>query len=89
MFCTYVIQSLKTGKIYIGQTRDINKRIKRHNQELKVKTTAYTKKNQGPWRLVYKKSFKTREEAIKREKELKSFQGRKFIKNKILKVAQG
>jgi len=47
MFYTYVIQSLRTGKIYIGQTKDINKRIKRHNQELKVKATAYTKKS-GP-----------------------------------------
>jgi len=88
MFYAYVLQSLKTGKIYIGQTQDINKRIKRHNQELKTKPTAYTKRNQGSWKLVYKESFKTREEAIKRERELKSFQGRKFIKDKILTTQQ-
>jgi len=88
MFYVYVIQSLKTGKIYIGQTQDINKRIKRHNQELKTKPTTYTKRNQGPWKLVYKEGLKTREEATKRERELKSFQGRRFIKDKILKAAQ-
>jgi predicted GIY-YIG superfamily endonuclease len=34
--------------------------------------------------LVYSEDFSTKKEALKREKELKSYQGRKFIKEKIL-----
>jgi putative endonuclease len=81
MFYTYTLKSKLTGKIYIGQTENLNLRLKRHNQKLKSKNRSYTKINKGPWQLIYKEEFKTRKEAIKREKELKSAQGRKFIKS--------
>ena len=83
MYYAYAIKSKFTGKIYVGQTNDLEKRLKRHNKILKVKTTSYTYKNKGPWVLVYKERFSTRKKAIKREKELKSYQGRKYIKSKI------
>jgi putative endonuclease len=80
MFVVYVIESQKTGKIYIGQTSDLGKRMKRHNQELPTKKTSYTTKNKGPWKIIYKEKYEARSEAIKREKQLKTAKGREFIK---------
>lgn len=85
MFFTYVIRNQQKGKIYIGQTVDIEKRLQCHNGLLKNKNTSYTHKNNGDWEVVYSEEFESRSEAIKREKELKSYQGRQFIKNEILK----
>ncbi|GAF95603.1 unnamed protein product [marine sediment metagenome] len=82
-FWTYAIKSKSTGKIYIGHTSNFKLRLKRHNKILPIKKKSYTYKNKGPWKLVYKEKFKTRKEAIKREKELKSFKGREFIRKLI------
>ncbi len=65
----------------MGQTSNLDLRLKRHNGELRGKINSFTHKNLGPWMVVYKEEFSTRKEAIKREKELKSFKGREFIKN--------
>ena len=80
MFWVYVIKNEKR-KTYIGQTSDLENRIKHHNGSLTNKKTSYTFKNKGIWQLVYNEEFKTRIEALKREKELKSYQGRRFIKS--------
>jgi len=79
----YVLKNSVTHKIYIGQTNDIEKRLKKHNSVLKNKKTSYTSKNinNGVWKLIYKEEKTTRCEAITREKQLKSYQGRLFIKS--------
>ena len=83
MYFVYAIYNQETDRIYIGQTNNLKYRLARHNNELYHDDSAYTKKNigHGKWELVYKEELEGRSEAIKREKQLKSFQGRKFIKN--------
>lgn len=83
MFHVYVIQNREKGKTYTGHTDCLELRLKRHNGILPNKKTSYTNKNKGEWLLIYEEVFETREEAIKREKELKSFRGREFVKNQI------
>ena len=83
MYYVYVVRSESTGKIYIGQTNNIEKRLQRHNKILKVKKTSYTYKNKGLWILVYKEKMSDRKTALKREKQLKSARGREFIKSRI------
>lgn len=83
MFTVYVIRSQSTDKIYIGQTDNLEKRLKRHNKELFYNKKSYTAKNNGPWKLIYEETFKTRVEAIKREKVLKSHVGRDYIRSVI------
>jgi putative endonuclease len=80
MFIVYVIESQANGKIYIGQTGNLERRLKRHNQELPTKKSSYTRKNKGPWKVIYIEEFKTRSDAIKREKQLKTSRGRRFLK---------
>jgi len=80
MYYVYAIYNDLRDKIYIGQTADLEKRLQRHNKVLKSKASSFTSKNSGTWRLIYQECYNTREEATKREKELKSFQGRQFVK---------
>jgi putative endonuclease len=88
MFTSYVIYNKIRDKIYIGYTADLIKRLKRHNKKLPSKTASFTSKNNGSWGLIYNEDFSTRKEAIRREKELKSFKGREFIRSLIAKNNQ-
>lgn len=81
MFIVYAIYSELNKKIYIGQTMDIQMRLKQHDDGGDNHVGKYTKQNKGPWKLIYTESHKTRIKALKREKQLKSFKGREFIKN--------
>jgi putative endonuclease len=85
MFVVYAIKN-EGGKIYIGQTADLKARLDRHNGLLKNSKKSYTSKNKGHWELIYSEDLATRQEAISREKELKSFRGREFIRSLINKV---
>ncbi len=80
MFFTYVIRNESKKKIYIGQTNDWEKRLKRHNGELPSKKSSYTSINNGEWKIVHLEEYNTRSEAIKREKYLKSHRGRDWLK---------
>ncbi len=75
MYCIYVIESQKNFDLYKGFTKDIRKRHKEHNDGL-VKST----KNYRPWKLVYCEILLNKEDAINRERYLKSSWGRKFLK---------
>jgi len=79
-YYVYVLQNAERKKIYIGYTNNLEKRIARHNKQLPNKRSSYTSRMSGAWKLVYSEKFKTRKEAMKREKELKSFRGREFLR---------
>lgn len=83
MFTVYAIHSKNANKIYIGQTIDIELRLKQHNDVGEKHLGKFTAQNKGPWVLIHKEEFMTRSEALKREKQLKSFRGREFVKNLI------
>ncbi|MEX0934161.1 MAG: GIY-YIG nuclease family protein [Candidatus Paceibacterota bacterium] len=77
MFTVYVLKSVKNGKRYIGYTsKDTPTRLKEHNSG----TNKFTKHN-SPFEFFYEEKFKTKVEALGREKFLKSGQGRKFLDN--------
>lgn len=79
-YFVYILESEIEGRLYKGQTSDINKRIIEHNSG-KTKST----KGYKPWKLVYFETFKTREEAVLREKYFKTGSGREFLKGKLIK----
>ena len=81
-FYVYVLRSTTTGKIYIGQTDNLTKRVYQHNDP-NCYLGLYTKYNNGPWFLVYSEVYQSRTEALKREKQLKTSRGRAFIKQQI------
>ena len=66
----YILKSLKDKSYYIGQTKNIQARLIKHN----TGQSRFTKKKL-PYKIIYVKSYKTRKEAIKREKEIKLYKG--------------
>lgn len=78
MFFVYILQSETTGKYYIRQTNNLEQRLLRHNTH----PDSYTK-NKGPWRVVYSEECGTRSEAMRREKQIKSYKGGDVFKSLI------
>jgi putative endonuclease len=70
----YILKSDSTNRYYVGQTQDVQKRLAYHNAN-------YSKplKNRGPWRLVYSEGYATRAEAMRRERQIKSWKDRTMI----------
>ncbi|AVR46606.1 endonuclease [Christiangramia fulva] len=77
---TYVLYSKKFDKIYIGFTSSIIQRFYSHNL---LATKGYTIKFR-PWMVILVEFHKSKTEALKREKFLKSGKGREMIKTQIL-----
>jgi putative endonuclease len=73
-FYVYILQSESTARYYVGQTQDIETRVAYH-------TANYAKslKNRGPWQLVYQERHATRAEAVRRERQIKSWKDRAMI----------
>ena len=83
-FWVYVIRSETTGRLYAGQTNDLVGRLRQHNDP-GTNRSQHTKRNRGPWFLIYTEEFPSRREAMARERFLKSGQGRELLKG-ILKA---
>lgn len=86
MFWTvYVLQSASNREIYIGFTNNLKRRLSQHNNKKSFSTQSGT-----PWVLVYAESYRSREDAKIREKNLKYHgkamgQLKRRIKNSMLK----
>ncbi len=75
MFTVYVLYSPTFDKIYIGYTSNLEQRILSHNQLAKK---GYTVKYR-PWVVIHTEEYSSKADAMKREKQLKSNQGREFL----------
>jgi len=71
-------QDIKDKGYYISSTSHVDKRLKFHNAGLQRAT-----KNRTPFKLVYKEELPDKTEALKREKQIKSFKGEKAFKKLI------
>jgi len=72
MYLVYAIKSLSKERIYIGHTKDFNKRLKYHNAGY-VKSTS----DDRPWVLLALGEFGTRGKARWFERELKRSSGKR------------
>ena len=78
MFIAYILQSQKSGRFYIGHTKDIEARLERHNLGMVTAT-----RNKGPWKIIHLEHFLTKAEANRREIDIKSKKSRKYIESLI------
>jgi len=78
MYYVYVIQSQKDNKFYTGFTDNLKRRIEKHNSKTELST-----KHRTPFRLIYYEGCIAKEDAIAREKYLKSGKGKKYVRNRI------
>ena len=78
MYYVYILKNLE-GRYYIGYTsKDPQQRTVEHNSS-KSRWTRY----KGPWTLVYSEEFSTKENAFKRELQIKSYKGGEAFKKLI------
>ena len=70
MYFIYILQSQSTNKYYIGSTSNLVNRLNIHNSNRSLYT-----KNKGPYKIIYTEEFLSRSEAVKREKQIKSYKG--------------
>ena len=72
----YAIKSNNRNYIYVGLTRDLNRRLSQHNYGKEITTRTY-----APFKLIYTETFPDRVSARVREKYLKSGIGKEFLKS--------
>ena len=77
-YYTYLLLSEKDGKYYTGYTKDLNVRFEQH-QKGQVQST----KHRRPFKLIYYEVCLSQQDALKREKHLKTFYGKMFIAKRL------
>ncbi|MGB5819657.1 MAG: GIY-YIG nuclease family protein [Saonia sp.] len=70
----YILYSGKRSRYYVGQTADIDKRLKRHNQGIVPSTKSGT-----PWKLILQIEVLSRSEAMVLERRIKKRGAKRFI----------
>ena len=67
-YFVYVLCSVKNNKpkTYVGWTKDLNERLRKHNLGKGAKSTKGRK-----WKIIYHEIFNSKEKAMKREYYLK------------------
>lgn len=80
MYYIYVLQSEKNNSLYTGFTRSVKRRLFEHNNSLSVYTSKFK-----PWKLIYYEAYLVKEDALNREKFLKSGSGKRYVDKQLKK----
>jgi len=84
MFYVYILQSQKDDKFYTGYTKNLKLRFEQHDQKL-VEST----KNRRPFKLIYYEACLNQQDATHREKYLKTYLGKMFLRNRLKSYLTG
>ena len=79
-----MLQFKKDNKFYTGYTKNLKLRLKQH-QEGKVEST----KNRGSFNLIYFEGCLNQQDATHREKYLKTYLGKMFLRNRLKSYLTG
>jgi putative endonuclease len=75
MYYVYVLENTKNRTWYIGYTENLEKRVLEHQSGKGGRTTRL----KIGWKLIYHEGYLNKQDAVGREKFLKSGSGRKYI----------
>lgn len=81
MYYVYILYCQKDGRIYIGFTSDLKKRVEKHKLGF-VKAT----KHRRPIRLIYYEAYLHEDDARQREKYLKGGKGHSELKIQLVHI---
>ena len=84
MYYTYALKSAKDEAFYVGFTKNLKLRFEKHNKGF-VEST----KNRRPLTLVYYEACLDQSDATKREKYLKTYHGRIFLRKRLKSYLTG
>ncbi len=79
MHYVYVLYSLKDGKFYIGYTADLKRRYQEH-----IRGGVTSTKNRVDLELVCYEAYRIKKEALRREKYLKTSDGKKDLRKRLI-----
>jgi putative endonuclease len=80
-FHVYILQSQTTGRYYCGQTDDLTRRVRQHNDP-DYRGSRTTKVFPGPWDLVWSNGYETRGDAMRMERWIKKRGIWRFLENR-------
>jgi putative endonuclease len=84
VFYTYVLLSKKDKKFYTGFTENLKLRFEQHN-----KGAVESTRDRIPFEIIYYEACLNRDDAIRREKYLKSFHGKTYLRNRLKSYLTG
>ena len=79
MYEVYILKSEAYTRYYIGHSHNTAERLVTHNNGTVRSTKAYR-----PWKIVYSEPFANKQEAYKRERQIKSYKGGEAFKKLIV-----
>jgi putative endonuclease len=82
MYHVYVLQN-PTGRLYVGQTDNLERRILQHNDPSSAAQAKYAPKH-GPWDLVWSEPHADRASAMRRERTIKAMKSSRWIRENLL-----
>lgn len=77
-YYVYVLKSEKDGLMYTGYTSNLKERLNAHSNG-----KVYSTKNRRPLTLIYFEGCLNQQDATRREKYLKSGNGKIYLKNRL------
>ena len=83
-FYIYVLMSEKDKKFYVGYTEDLKSRFKQHNGGQVLST-----RDRRPLKLIYSEVCLDKRDASHREKYLKTYLGKQFLRNRLKSYLTG
>ena len=84
LYYTYVLLSERDGHFYTGFTSNLKLRFEQHNKGL-VEST----KDRRPLQLLYYEACLNQNDATRREKYLKTYHGKMFLKRRLKSYLTG
>ena len=84
MYYTYVLHSSKDSQFYVGFTKDLKLRFEQHKKGL-VEST----KDRRPLNLIYYEACLDQKDTVRREKYLKTYLGKMFLKKRLKSYLTG
>ena len=80
----YILKSRLDKKFYVGYTENLKSRFEQHSKG-RVSST----KNRRPLELIYSEACLHKDDAQHREKYLKTYHGKQFIRNRLKSYLAG
>jgi putative endonuclease len=84
MYYTYVLMNQKDVQLYTGFTKDLKLRFEQHKKGL-VEST----EQRRPVELIYYEACLNQEDAVRREKYLKTYLGKMFLRKRLKSYLTG
>jgi len=84
VYYTYILQSEADGNFYSGFTKDLKLRFDQHRNGLVAST-----KDRRPLKLIYYEACLRQEDALKRERYFKTYNGKRFLHNRLKSYLTG